>query len=163
MSWLCCGYPRRHQWQHVRQQREATQPKTDIIWLWNYVNEASDYMANWQSNYWGESSKGKGKTHVNKQTKSVNNRTTGKTSMALTCYRHFQRNGGLNQILWRQTSTSITVKRFRLSLCIISPEEHHFHLRKTELSFGRYIAELVKGLYSDTKILSKNILSLQIR
>jgi hypothetical protein len=40
----------------------------------------------------------------NKQTKSVNNRKTGKTAMALTWYRHFQRNGGLNQILRRQTS-----------------------------------------------------------
>jgi hypothetical protein len=36
---------------------------------------------------------------VNKQKKSVNNRETGKTAMALTWYRHFQRNGGLNQIL----------------------------------------------------------------
>jgi hypothetical protein len=53
-----------------------------------------------------QSSKGKGKTHksVNKQTKSVNNRKTVKTAMALTWYRHFQRNGGLNQILRHQTS-----------------------------------------------------------
>jgi hypothetical protein len=29
---------------------------------------------------------------------------TGKTAMALTWYRHFQGNGGLNQILRRQTS-----------------------------------------------------------
>jgi len=43
-------------------------------------------------------------SQVNKQTKSVNNRKTGKTAMALTWYRHFQRNGGLNQILRRQTS-----------------------------------------------------------
>ena len=43
-------------------------------------------------------------SYVNKQTKSVNNRKTGKTAMALTWYRHFQRNGGLNQILRRQTS-----------------------------------------------------------
>ena len=41
---------------------------------------------------------------VNKQTKSVNNRKTGKTAMALTWYRHFQRNGELNQILRRQIS-----------------------------------------------------------
>ena len=41
---------------------------------------------------------------VNKQTTSVNNRKTGKTAKALTWYRHFQRNGGLNQILWHQTS-----------------------------------------------------------
>jgi hypothetical protein len=40
-------------------------------------------------------------SQVYKQTKSVNNR---KTVMTLTWYRHFQRNGGLNQILWRQTS-----------------------------------------------------------
>jgi hypothetical protein len=39
-----------------------------------------------------------------KQTKSVNNRKTVKTVMTLTWYRHFQRNGGLNQILKRQTS-----------------------------------------------------------
>jgi hypothetical protein len=43
-------------------------------------------------------------SEVNKQTKSVNNRKTGKTAMALTWYKHFQRNGGLNQILRRQTS-----------------------------------------------------------
>ena len=43
-------------------------------------------------------------SQVNKQTKSVNNRKTGKTAIALTWYRHFQRNGGLNQILRRQTS-----------------------------------------------------------
>ena len=43
-------------------------------------------------------------SQVNKQTKSVNNQKTGKTAMALTWYRHFQRNGGLNQILRRQTS-----------------------------------------------------------
>jgi hypothetical protein len=41
---------------------------------------------------------------VNKQKKSVNNRKTGKIAMALTWYRHFQINGGLNQILRRQTS-----------------------------------------------------------
>jgi hypothetical protein len=41
-----------------------------------------------------------------KQTKSVNNRKTVKTVMTLTWYRHFQRNGGLNQILRRQTSRS---------------------------------------------------------
>ena len=52
-----------------------------------------------------QSSKWKGKnSEVNKQTKSVNNRKTGKTAMALTWYRHFQRNGGLNHILRRQTS-----------------------------------------------------------
>jgi GTP-sensing pleiotropic transcriptional regulator CodY len=33
-------------------------------------------------------------SYVNKQTKSVNNRNSGKTAMALTWYRHFQRNGG---------------------------------------------------------------------
>ena len=49
-------------------------------------------------------------SYVNKQTKSVNNQKTGKTAMALTWYRHFQRNGGLNQILRRQTS------RFHYSL-----------------------------------------------
>ena len=43
-------------------------------------------------------------SYVNKQTKSVDNRKTGKTTMALTWYRHFQRIGGLNQILRRQTS-----------------------------------------------------------
>ena len=43
-------------------------------------------------------------SYVNKQTKSVINRKTGKTAMALTWYRHFQRNGGLNKILRRQTS-----------------------------------------------------------
>jgi hypothetical protein len=36
--------------------------------------------------------------------KGVNNRKTGKTTMALTWYRHLQRNGKLNQILRRQTS-----------------------------------------------------------
>ena len=36
---------------------------------------------------------------VYKQTKSVNNRKTVKTVMTLTWYRHFLRNGGLNQIL----------------------------------------------------------------
>ena len=41
-----------------------------------------------------------------KQTKSVNNRKTVKTVMTLTWYRHFLRNGGLNQILRRQTSRS---------------------------------------------------------
>ena len=34
-----------------------------------------------------------------RQKKSFNNRKTGKTAMPLTFYRHFQRNGGLNQIL----------------------------------------------------------------
>jgi hypothetical protein len=34
----------------------------------------------------------------------VKNRKTGKTVMTLTWYSHFQRNGGLNQILRRQTS-----------------------------------------------------------
>ena len=43
-------------------------------------------------------------SYVTKQKKSVNNRKTGKTTMALTWYRHLQRNGGLNQILRRQTS-----------------------------------------------------------
>ena len=43
-------------------------------------------------------------SQVNKQTKSVNNRKAGKTAMALTWYRHFQRNGGLHQILRRQSS-----------------------------------------------------------
>jgi hypothetical protein len=43
-------------------------------------------------------------SYVYKQTKSVNNRKTGKTVMTLIWYRHFQRNGGLNQILRRQTS-----------------------------------------------------------
>ena len=46
-----------------------------------------------------QSFKGNSKTQVNKQTKSVNNQKTGKIAMALTWYRHFQRNGGLNQIL----------------------------------------------------------------
>jgi hypothetical protein len=36
---------------------------------------------------------------VNKQKKSFHNRKTRKTALALTWYRHFQRNGGLNQIL----------------------------------------------------------------
>ena len=44
-----------------------------------------------------QSSKGKGKTHKSRNTKSVNNRKTGKTAMALILYRHFQRNGGLNK------------------------------------------------------------------
>ena len=43
-------------------------------------------------------------SYVYKQTKSVNNRKTVKTVMTLTWYRHFSRNGGLNQILKRQTS-----------------------------------------------------------
>ena len=43
-------------------------------------------------------------SYVNKQTKSVNNWKTWKIAMALTWYRHFQRNGGLNQILRRQAS-----------------------------------------------------------
>jgi hypothetical protein len=45
-----------------------------------------------------QSSKGKGKTHnlvYYFKAKSVNSRKTGKTAMALTWYRHFQRNGGL--------------------------------------------------------------------
>ena len=41
---------------------------------------------------------------VYKQIRSVNNRNTVKTVMSLTWYRHFQRNGGLNQILRHQTS-----------------------------------------------------------
>ena len=41
-----------------------------------------------------------------KQTKSVNNRKTVKTVMTRTWYRHFERNGGLNQILRRQTLRS---------------------------------------------------------
>ena len=43
-------------------------------------------------------------SYVYKQTKSVNNRKTVKTVMTLTWYSHFWRNGGLNQILKRQTS-----------------------------------------------------------
>ena len=52
-----------------------------------------------------QSPKGKVKTHkyINRK-KSVNNRKTVKTVMTLTWYRHFQRNGGLNQILQRQSS-----------------------------------------------------------
>ena len=41
---------------------------------------------------------------VHKRTKSVNNRKSGKTVMSLTWYRHFQRNGGSNQILRPQTT-----------------------------------------------------------
>jgi hypothetical protein len=52
-----------------------------------------------------QSYKGKVKTHkyINRQNQS----TTGKlkTVMTMTWYRHFQRNGGLNQILKRQTSS----------------------------------------------------------
>ena len=40
---------------------------------------------------------------VYQQTKSVNSQKTVETVMTLTWYRHFQRNGGLNQILRRQT------------------------------------------------------------
>jgi hypothetical protein len=52
-----------------------------------------------------KSAKGKGKTHMstNRQNQSTMEKT-GKTAMALTWYRHFQINGGLNQILRRQTS-----------------------------------------------------------
>ena len=53
-----------------------------------------------------QSYKGKVKTHnyISRQNQS----TTGKlkTVMTLTWYRHFKRNGGLNQILRRQTSRS---------------------------------------------------------
>ena len=45
-------------------------------------------------------------SQIYKQTKSVNNRKTVKTVMTLTWYRHFKRNGGLNQKLKRQTSRS---------------------------------------------------------
>jgi hypothetical protein len=37
--------------------------------------------------------------HRERQNSQVNNRKTGKTAMALTWYRHFQRNGGLIQII----------------------------------------------------------------
>jgi hypothetical protein len=40
---------------------------------------------------------------LHKQTKSVNNPKTVKTVITLTWHRHFQRNGGLNQTLKRQT------------------------------------------------------------
>ena len=43
-------------------------------------------------------------SYVYKHTKSVNNRKTVKTVITLTWYRHFHINGGLNQILKRQTS-----------------------------------------------------------
>ena len=62
-------------------------------------------------------------SQVNKQTKSVNNRKTGKTTTAPTRHRHLQRNGGLNQTPRRQTSrphhgskapaVTITVPRHR--------------------------------------------------
>jgi hypothetical protein len=61
--------------------------------------------------------------YVYKQTKSVNNRKTVKTVMTLTRYRHFQRNGGPNEIPRCQTSPShhgskvpavtITVPKYR--------------------------------------------------
>ena len=50
-------------------------------------------------------------SYLYKQTKSVNNRKTVKTVMTLTWYRHFKRNGGLNQILRRQTSRSHYVSK----------------------------------------------------
>ena len=52
-----------------------------------------------------QSSKGKGKTHksTNRQNQSTT-KQTGKTAMALTWYRRFQRNGEMNHILRRQTS-----------------------------------------------------------
>ena len=56
---------------------------------------------------------------VYKQTKSVSNRKTGKPVMTQTWYRHFQRNGWLNQILRRHT-TRFIIDRNRRSLRSIS-------------------------------------------
>jgi hypothetical protein len=51
-----------------------------------------------------QSSKGKGKTH-NKQTDKISQQPENwKNRNGPDLYRHFQRNGGLNQILRRQTS-----------------------------------------------------------
>jgi hypothetical protein len=47
--------------------------------------------------------RGRQHSQINKQAKSVNKRKNVKTAMALTWYRHFQRNGSLNQNLQRQT------------------------------------------------------------
>jgi hypothetical protein len=54
-------------------------------------------------------------SYVNKQKKISQQPKTGKTAMALTWYKHFQRNGGLNQILRARPPSSITVKRLNNS------------------------------------------------
>ena len=69
-----------------------------------------------------QSSKGKGKTHKHKQTTSVNNWKTGKTAMALTWYRHFQKTVGWIRFYGVKHPAFITVKRFLLSL------EQHFYI-----------------------------------
>ena len=76
-------------------------------------------------------------SYVYKQTKSVNNRKTVKTVMTLTWYRHFQRNGGLNQILRRQTSRfhyglkvqTVNIKIYQWNT-IRRPMEFHSKTRK---------------------------------
>jgi hypothetical protein len=55
------------------------------------------------------------RTHNYIKTKSVNNRKTVKTVMTLTWYRHFYRNGGLNQILKRKKNR----QRYTDNICTI--------------------------------------------
>ena len=70
-----------------------------------------------------QSYKGKVKTHkyINRK-KSVNNQKTVKTVMTLTWYRHFERNGGLNQILIivtnKQTKTTTKTTIINRSTCL---------------------------------------------
>jgi hypothetical protein len=82
------------------------------------------------------------KMHI-KQTKSVNNRKTGKTAMALTWYRHFQRNGGLNHILRRQTSRfhyglKVPVVTITVFLTMVFPIPHLHDWRKMEVCLNNF-------------------------
>jgi hypothetical protein len=60
-------------------------------------------------------------TTIIQQTKSANNRKTGKTAMALTWYRHFQWNGGLNKILRRQNLAGSIYVRSSIKLLHLFP------------------------------------------
>ena len=76
-----------------------------LAWLhlrgeFGFINKSNNKITGLRTIFQRESQN----SWVYKQTKSVNNQKTVKTVMTLTWYRHFQRNGGLNQILRRQTS-----------------------------------------------------------
>ena len=69
-----------------------------------------------------QSSKRKGKTHKSTNRKISQQPENWENAMAQTWYRHFQRNGGLNQISRRQTSLfhyGLKVKQFISSIFMI--------------------------------------------
>ena len=92
-----------HQWQVLTRYSSFWGDPSCLLRVWSPIVliRVTTKLPNSEQSY-----KGKVKTHnyITRQNQS----TTGKlkTVMTLTWYRHFYRNGGLNQILKRQTSRS---------------------------------------------------------